>query len=101
MNRLADSCMRIAIGVGLLAATLFGSEQATGQERGIQPFKATIVKVHEKSLELSLVREEGIRPTESMRFDVVKDTRFEEVDFELVDGKIRMTRKAITLGDLM
>jgi hypothetical protein len=94
--------MRYAIMVGLVAAMLFGREPATGQERGILPFKATIVKVHDKSLELSLVdRNDDIARGQPVRFDVVKDTRFEEVDFELVDGKLQMTRKAITLGDLL
>jgi hypothetical protein len=94
--------MRYAIVVGLVAATLFGREQATGQERGILPFKATIVKVHDKSLELSLVdRNEDIPRGQAVRFDVAKDARFEEVDFKLVDGKLQMTRKAITLGELL
>lgn len=94
--------MRYAIVIGLVAATLFGREQATGQERGILPFRATVVKVHDKSLELSLVDRNGdILPGQPIRFDVAKDTRFEEVDFKLVDGKLQVTRKAITLGDLL
>src|SRR5687768_2740478 len=99
MNRSGDSNMRYAIVVGLVAATLFGRELATGQERGILPFKATIVKVHDQSLELSLAdRNEDIPRGQPIRFDVAKDTRFEEVDFKFVDGKLQMTRKAITLG---
>ena len=94
--------MRYAIVIGLVAATLFGRAQATGQERGILPFKATIVKVHDKSLELSLVDRNGdIPPGQPIRFDVAKDTRFEEVDFKLIYGKLQTTRKAITLGDLL
>src|SRR5688500_4175776 len=94
--------MRYAIVVGLVAATLFGREQATAQERGILPFKATIVKVHDKSLELSLVeRDEDIPRGQPIRFDVAQDTRFEEVDFKFVDGKLQLSRKAITLGDLL
>ncbi len=94
--------MRYAIVVGLVAATLCGREQATGQERGILSFKATIVKVHDKSLELSVVdRDEDIPRGKSIRFDVAKDTRLEEVDFKLVDGKLETTRKAIALGDLL
>src|SRR5260221_492189 len=102
MNKAGDSKMRYAIVVGLVVATLFGREQATGQERGILPFKATIVKVHDKSLELSLFdRDEGIPRGQPIRFDVAKDTRFEEIDFKLVDGKLQLTRKAIALGDLL
>jgi hypothetical protein len=94
--------MRYAIVVGLVAATLFGREKATGQERGILSFKAVIVKVHDKSLELSLVdRDEDVPRGNSIRFGVAKDTRFEEVDFKLVDGKLETTRKAIALGDLL
>src|SRR5437763_1350880 len=94
--------MRYPIVVGLVAATLFGREQAAGQERGILLFKATIVKIHNKSLELSLVdRNEDVPRGKSIRFDVAKDTRFEEVDFKLVDGKWETTRKAIALGDLL
>lgn len=94
--------MRYAIVVGLVAALLFGLEQATGQERGIMSFKATIVKIYDKSLELALVdRNEDAPRGKSIRFDVAKDTRFEEVDFKFVDGSLQTTRKAIALGDLL
>src|SRR5262249_49898959 len=97
-----NSNMRYHIAVGLIAATLFGCAQATGQERGILPFKATIVKVHDKGLELSLENpNDDIPRGKSIRFDVAKETRFEEVDFKLVDGNLVTTRKAIALGDLL
>lgn len=102
MSRAALSTRRYAIAVGLVAAMLICREQATAQERGILPFKATIVKVHDKSVDLSPVdRNENFPPGQPIRFDVAKDTRFEEVEFELVDGKLRVSRKAIALADLL
>jgi hypothetical protein len=92
--------VRYAIAVSLVAATLFGREHAAGQER-ILPFKAKIVKVHDKSLELSLIDRDDVFPREPVRFDVAKETRFEEIDFKLVDGKLELSRKAIKLGDLL
>jgi hypothetical protein len=94
--------MRHAIVLGLLAATLFGREQAAAQERGIVPFKATIVKIHEDGLELMPVdRNEDIARGQPIRFEVARGVRFEEVELKLVDGKTQIARKAITLGDLV
>jgi hypothetical protein len=94
--------MRYAIVVGLVASLLFGLDRASGQERGILSFKATIVKVHNKGLELSaVIQDDDIPRKNSIRFDVADDARFEEVDFKVVDGNLKMTRKAIALGDLL
>ncbi len=94
--------MRYPIIVGLIGATLFACAQATAQERGILSFKATVVKIQEKTLELSLVGPNGdISRAKSIRFNVAKDTRFEEVDFKLIDGNLETSRKAIALTDLL
>src|SRR5262245_33719351 len=102
MSRAAHSTKRYAIAVGLVAGALICREQASAQERGILPFKATIVKVHDNGVELSPVeRNENLPPGQPIRFDVVKETRFEEVEFEVVDGKLQVSRKAIALADLL
>ena len=94
--------MRYAIVLGLIAATLFGREKAAGQDRGIVPLRATIVKVHEDGLELSVVeRSDEVPRGQPIRFDVAKDTRFEEVELKFDGGKTQLARKAIALGDLV
>jgi hypothetical protein len=94
------SIMRHALVLGLVAIAMFGREQAVAQERGVVPLKATIAKIHEDGLDLLPTdRIEGPNG-QPVRFDVVKDTRFEEVDVKIVDGKVQLQRKAIKLGDL-
>jgi hypothetical protein len=61
-----------------------------------------VVGVRGKSVEVSAVdRIAGMRPGQFIRLDVTPDTRLEEVDFKLVDGKLQVSRKAIALGDLL
>lgn len=92
---------RFAVVVLAVALTFVAWGPTIAQERGLAAFKATIVVVRDKSLDLATPDPNGSYvPQKRVRFDVGPNTRFEEVHFEVIGGKVQANRKTIALSDL-